>query len=163
VRTIEAGTKHLVAFFLCPGFTRIRVFLVKTQFDAGASVMDSFKRSGEGIVMVCMLPVQLKKVAVMFKNSEILVRTMDPHAEDFCQEISGSLDICCQEVNPETHQVPAKFRSRPRGGDAYIQTFLPDSSIPLCTKSKAGRESRLFCPANQLDVKAIERNVLRNW
>jgi len=106
--------------------------------------MDAFKRLRERIVMVGMFPVQLKEVAPILENSEIPVRTMNLHAEDFCQESRGSLDIFYQKVNPETRQVTAKFRGRCLARNAFNQTLLPDSSIPLSTNAKAGNRSRLF-------------------
>ena len=115
--------------------------------------MDAFKHLRERIVMVGMIPVQLKEVARILENSEILIGTMNLHAEDFCQEGRGSPDIFDQKVNPKTRQVTAKFRGRRLAGNAFIQTLLPDSSKPLSTNAKAGSNSRLFCPTNELNVK----------
>jgi hypothetical protein len=153
VRTVEAGTKHSIAFFLCPCFAGVRVFLVKPQLNAATPVQGSPESLGEWVVMIGMIRVQLEKVPVMFKNRKILVRTMNLHAEDFFQESRSFPDIFYQEVYPETLQAAAKLRCRRFAGNAFIQTLLPDSSIPLSTNAKAGIHSRLFWPTDELDVK----------
>ena len=81
--------------------------------------------------MVGMFPVQLKEVAPILENSEIPVRTMNLHAENFCQESRGSLDIFYQKVNPETRQVTAKFRGRCVACQLCVQLRLPDTFLAL--------------------------------
>ena len=153
MRTIETGAKHSVALFLCSRFAGIRVFLVKPKLNPATSVQSSPESLWEWVVMIGMIRVQLEKAPVMLKNRKILVRTMNLYAEDFFQESRSFPDIFHQEVNPETVQVTAKLRCRRFAGNAFIQTLLRDSSIPVCTNAKAANCSRLFCPTDELDVK----------
>ena len=81
--------------------------------------------------MVGMIPAQLKEVARILENSEILIGTMNLHAEDFCQEGRGSPDIFDKKVNPKTRQVTAKFRGGCVACQLCVQLRLPGNLLAL--------------------------------